>query len=471
MNILIKLYLTFAGWRWEWNSEAISPLAGSSEKGIYIMASISTAKNGSRRIQFTDPSGIRKTLYLGKMPKRATESIRLRVEELLAAKIIASPLSTDCAEWLAKTDDLLYQKLVNVGLVLSRVADKTHFLGDWLESYQDCRNDLKPATKVVQGHVIRDLKTHFGKERDIKSIDHADADSFLQWLIGRKLAPTTVNKRIQVARSYFSQMKRRKLIEENPFDGVRAPVSGARKKQRFITRQDITSVLDACPNHDWRMIVALARYGGLRCPTEVLSVRWQDINWEKGRIIVTSPKTEHHPDGGTRVIPLFPELRPELEKAFELAPEGAVYVVDEKFRKAANGENGWLNANLRTTFQKIIKRAGLIPWPRPFQNLRASRETELVERFPIQTVTSWLGNSPRIAMKHYLQTTETHFENALKADPETTHSATQPASEIRRNRSQVEMEKCKNPEKTGVSRGSNALKVAGTGFEPATSRL
>ncbi|WP_417375737.1 site-specific integrase [Gimesia maris] len=238
-----------------------------------------------------------------------------------------------------------------------------------------------------------------------------------------------------------------------------------------MSRQDITSVLDACPNHDWRMIVALARYGGLRCPTEVLSVRWQDINWEKGRIIVTSPKTEHHPDGGTRVIPLFPELKPELEKAFELAPEGAVFVVDEKFRKAANGENGWLNANLRTTFQKIIKRAGLVPWPRPFQNLRASRETELVERFPIQTVTSWLGNSPRIAMKHYLQTTETHFENALKADPETTHSATQSASEMRRNRSQVEREKCKNPEKTGVSRGSNALKVAGTGFEPATSRL
>ncbi|MFH1301790.1 MAG: hypothetical protein ABIK07_12085 [Planctomycetota bacterium] len=36
---------------------------------------------------------------------------------------------------------------------------------------------------------------------------------------------------------------------------------------------------------------------------------------------------------------------------------------------------------------------------------------------------------------------------------------------MRRNRSQVDREKCKNPEKTSVSRGSNALKVAGTGFE------
>jgi len=435
------------------------------------MASITTAKNGSRRIQFSDPNGIRKTLYLGKMPKRATESIRIRVEELLAAKITASPYAADCAEWLAKTDDSLYQKLAKVGLVLPRVPEEVHRLGEWLDSFQDSRNDLKPATKVVQGHVIRDLKTHFGEQSNIQSIDHADADNFLQWLIGRKLAATTVNKRIQVARSFFSQMKRRKLIEENPFDGVRAPASGAKKKQRFITRKDITSVLDACPDHHWRMIVALARYGGLRCPSEVLSVRWQDIDWNKGRIIVTSPKTEHHPDGGTRVIPLFPEIRPELDKSFELAPEGAVYVVDERFRKAANGANGWLNANLRTTFEKIIKRAGLTPWPRPFQNLRASCETELVERFPIQTVTGWLGNSPRIALKHYLQTTEAHFEDALFVDPKTTQNPTQPASEMRRNRSQVEMEKCKNPEKTSVSQGLDAIEMAGTGFEPATSRL
>lgn len=79
----------------------------------------------------------------------------------------------------------------------------------------------------------------------------------------------------------------------------------------------------------------------------------------------------------------------------ELAPEGAEFVVDAKFRKAAMGEAGWMNANLRTTFEKIVKRAGLQAWPRLFHNLRASRETELVEAYPVQVVTSWLGNTPR----------------------------------------------------------------------------
>ena len=86
---------------------------------------------------------------------------------------------------------------------------------------------------------------------------------------------------------------------------------------------------------------------------------------------VTSPKTEHHPGKDCRVIPLFPELRAILEEAFEAAPEGAVYVVDEKYRKAAMGKAGWRNCNLRTTFEKIVRRAGLTPWPRLFHNLRA----------------------------------------------------------------------------------------------------
>ena len=72
---------------------------------------------------------------------------------------------------------------------------------------------------------------------------------------------------------------------------------------------------------------------------------------------------------------MFPELRSILEEAFELAPDGAEYVVDAKFRRAAMTAKGWANANLRTTFNKIVRRAGIQPWPRLFHNLRASRET------------------------------------------------------------------------------------------------
>ena len=54
------------------------------------------------------------------------------------------------------------------------------------------------------------------------------------------------------------------------------------------------------------------------------------------------------------------------------------------------------------------------PWPRLFHNLRASRETELAENSPVHVVAAWLGNTPRIAMRHYLQVRESDFLKAVQ---------------------------------------------------------
>jgi hypothetical protein len=51
---------------------------------------------------------------------------------------------------------------------------------------------------------------------------------------------------------------------------------------------------------------------------------------------------------------------------------------------------------------------------RIFHNLRASRQTELEETFPSHVVCQWIGNSPQVARKHYLQVTDDHIERAIK---------------------------------------------------------
>lgn len=141
---------------------------------------------------------------------------------------------------------------------------------------------------------------------------------------------------------------------------------------------------------------------------------WEGVNWDAGRITVVSPKGRRH-GKATRVIPMFPELRAELEAAWDRARNGAVYVVDaDNYRAAAQSSSGWRNSNLRTQFVRILRRAGVKPWPRLFHSLRASRETELAAKYPIHIVTAWLGNTPAIAMKHYLQVTDADFERAAK---------------------------------------------------------
>ena len=72
------------------------------------------------------------------------------------------------------------------------------------------------------------------------------------------------------------------------------------------------------------------------------------------------------------------------------------------------------NANLRTQLLRIIQRAGLQRWPKLFQNLRSTRETELAEDFPMHVVCQWIGNSQPIAAKHYLQVTDDHFSKAVR---------------------------------------------------------
>ncbi len=147
-----------------------------------------------------------------------------------------------------------------------------------------------------------------------------------------------------------------------------------------------------------------------------------------------APQRPRHPGGGQREIPLFPELAGPLSEAFETAPEGAVYVIT-LHRSQAESPAGWRNSNLRTRFAKIIRRAGLKPWPKSFHSMRASFETELVEVFPVQTAAAWLGNSPKIALKHYLQVLPEHFDRAIRGGGEAAHNQAPSAHELARNAS------------------------------------
>jgi hypothetical protein len=104
-----------------------------------------------------------------------------------------------------------------------------------------------------------------------------------------------------------------------------------------------------------------------------------------------------------------------------------VYVIDTDHRQAADTDRGWRSCNLRTEFGRIIKRAKLEAWPRLFHALRSSCETDLAAEYPLHVVTAWLGNTPKIAMKHYLLATDADFKRAARCTgaAETTHIDTQ----------------------------------------------
>ncbi len=385
------------------------------------MASISNDPNGRRRILFVDTRGDRKTIRLGKVPQRYAEAVKVKVEDLVFATITGHAPADETSRWLTNLGPELYDKLARVGLTKRRDSAK---LGAFLTNYIEGRSDVKPATREVWSQVVRNLLDHFGDDRALPTVTEGDAEDFKMFLIAQGLAPVTVHKRLQFARMFFRGAKRRELITNNPFEEITNPAVMLPDRQYFVTRGETERLL-AESDSTWRVIVGLCRYGGLRCPSEVLSLRWQDVNWESEPIIVPSPKTAHHPGKDSRIIPMFAELKPILAEAFDLAPEGAEYVVDSGYRRAAQTLSGWRNCNMRTQFMRIVKRAGLKPWPRLFHAMRGSRETELAKEYPIHVVTSWLGNTVSIAVKHYLQVTDDDFARASGGGAESGAQAAQ----------------------------------------------
>ena len=242
-------------------------------------------------------------------------------------------------------------------LIAPRIREQSapaETLGQFLADYCKRRIDVKPATQEVCQTNIRSLLKHFGEARELPTINEGHAEDFKLYLIGEGLASTTVHKRLQFARQFFCDAMKRKLIASNPFAEVTSKAVIQRDRQYFVTRQETEQLLAAC-DPTWEVIVALSRYGGLRCPSEVLSLRRTDVDWVNERITVTAPKTEHHAGKGSRVIPLFPELKPILLRAFKLAPDGAEYVVHADYRQAALTSSGWRNCNLRSQFERIVK--------------------------------------------------------------------------------------------------------------------
>jgi integrase len=367
------------------------------------MASIANDPGGFRRILFVGPKGKRHTIRLGKVPDRDAERIKDKVEQLVAAARGGIDPPGKVQEWLNKIGDDLHAKLVKVGLARPRVTAARPTLEEFIAQYREDRPDVVDGTRANYAIMGGRLIAFIGPGRRLDEISPGDADRFADHLRSR-YAQATAAKTIKTARQMFRRAVRLKIIPENPFDGVKAGGEKNRARNFFVSPGAARKVLDACPNDEWRLLVALARWGGLRTPSESLALTWPDVLWDQDRFRVTSPKTARQ-GKGERVVPLFPELRAVLAQAFEAAPEGALHVIT-RYRDSTR-------ANLRSQFLRIIRRAGLVPWPRLFQNLRASRETELAERFPLRVVTDWLGNTPDVAHDHYLSTTEEHFKRAV----------------------------------------------------------
>ena len=393
------------------------------------MGSISTdKKTGQKRYVYYDKNDNYCSIWLGKVPVNLAESFQRFVDRILNAQLMNVPIDAETSRWLAELSDKYYEKLVAKGFVPPR--KKAGTLGERIpELIKSRAATVSPQTIEVWGQSEKSLYQYFGKDKRIDAITRIEAESFRSWLVSNGrfdgkggLKPATVWKRLQHVVAFFEMMVKDDEITKNPFDGLTMSPVVDTDRNEYIDEETIYKVMDVLPDAEWRLLVALWRFGGLRGSTEPLLLRWQDILWAQGKIVVHAKKTKRYEGKATRIIPIFPELLKPLEEAFELANEGAVYVIEKhipaSMRDADRSKLDKVKANLGTIFAGYIKRAGLVPWGKIINNLRASMETDLLNgkygTIGISTIADWLGHSPKVMLKHYGRVREDDFKQVTQ---------------------------------------------------------
>jgi integrase len=369
------------------------------------VASLSNDPGGARRVLVV-VDGDRKTVRLGKIPKKQAESILRHIEALAAARIDGSSPREETARWLADVSDELRGRLVRAGLATPKLSPRFMTLGQLCDLYRERKfPGFKESTRVHHKIAEASILAHFGARTPLSEITAGDAEDFRDKLLAAKKAEATVRKRCAIASKLLRYAIKHQAIDRNPFDDGDVPRGNVGSpRQQFIDRETALGVLEELPNAQWRLLFSLSRWGGLRVGSEPRHLEWENVDWARERIHVPSPKTERYAGRGRRTIPLFPELRAELDACLMLAEEGEPLVLP--FLR------GRTDASLRATLERAIKRAGAASWPRLWHNLRASRQTELERDWPSHVVCNWLGNTKAVAEKHYLMVTEADFSKA-----------------------------------------------------------
>jgi integrase len=264
-------------------------------------------------------------------------------------------------------------------------------LGQHLAQYFGSLGRQKPTTARNYARARRLLEQYFGKDKPLDSITEGDADAYKRWLLD-EYAVASASVDLRRARQFLKAAVRRRLIPVNPFADLPCGPQANDERIVYVPPETIETVIDACPDSDWRLIFALPRYGGVRFPSEVEDLKWSDVDWENSRFTVHEKKVEHHPGRGRREVPIFTELRPHLERAYRERATGAVYVVP----RARGGHN------LGTQAKRLVKKAGVEVWEKLFVNLRGSCSDDLERRGVAEkAINAWIGNSARMRRRHY----------------------------------------------------------------------
>jgi integrase len=410
------------------------------------------------RFLFTTKDGKQTAIYLGNIAKKEAEYQSRFIENLVDVTKQRDFLKPETMVWLNRIPSNMKEKLINNGLLESKKDDikKTITLGKLVDRFLNSpyiTGSIKTETKNNIKVTMKKLTDYFGNDKTIDSITAEDVIRLQNYLYNKKkengkkcYAESSVTRWIKRFRHLLSWYLKQDdcCITKNVFSEMKTKGNMTNKtRTEYISKDTVAKLLSVCKNTELRFAIFLARYLGLRIPSECISLHWKDISFGgKYQKVTIHGKQTKSEDDSIRDIPIFECIRPFLVELFyynkcdsfiqKLKEEGIIDIeqclkdfnkydsffktlfrdngskyVSDMVAKYPAGQDFVFSASFRQRKSRSnqiakLKAKAKVSFQKNFQNLRVSFEMDLLqEGYNESQVMKWLGHTKEVSIKHY----------------------------------------------------------------------
>lgn len=202
--------------------------------------------------------------------------------------------------------------------VLQRVGDEPldnftveGWLWEWVATKRAARGQ---KTGERYEKPIKDFLAHLGSRANLplRAVTPKDVRSFRDAERGLGKSPVTANLAHKTIAAALGAAVRIGYIATNPALAVdRLSTHEERAQKETFTPEEIAKLLQAAPSGDWRGVILLGAFAGMRLG-DALRLKWGNVDLQGGAITFTPSKTARL--GKKLALPIHPEIEAFLLK-------------------------------------------------------------------------------------------------------------------------------------------------------------
>lgn len=267
--------------------------------------------------------------------------------------------------------------------------------------------EKKPSFNVLSWH-MKGMKiplSMFARRR-IGSITRQDIARVYEEQKKADVKKTTIHSRMKVFFTVLRWALKRGYIDTLP----QFPEVERGEFEHFVppTQEEANRIYSVAPEHIQRAIIIGSKLGVRVGPCELLKLRWENLDWDKGTLRVEAAhKNKSEP---WREIPIKDSLLPEFRKWWMHDQiKGIPWMVHFNGKQITSINKGW---------HKSLKKAGITRRIRPYDLRHAFATDAIAGGADVGTVAHLMGHADvTMVLRHYQHVATKQKKAAVEALP------------------------------------------------------